>query len=265
MKTFLILPMLLAAILLACLFDSPSNAQNKSDQFAMPVASTPSTAPDAEATPAKTETAKPPYIYVLTTNNCAPCERLKGELISRNDRAKWLIRNHTVLLIKVNGFPAVMAGNGSQFSWPAECWQPDGSPLKALTDKLGYKKEKDKVGIKDLMKANADLVLSEASGVAQDVVCISPAGTQITVQGDFLEDDHEPLEVKRNAEKLPRTALLDLPRVISGITEFSREWEFQIDGETWQFNGFKGKDTNVQTVMLMIPGQEHVTGSSIRF
>lgn len=254
MKTFVALPILLLTIMLLVLTDSPSNAQNKVDQFEMPLNGA---AP--EAAPAK----KLPYLYVLVTDNCAPCERLKGEIVGRSERARWLVNNHTVLLVKVVGFPAVMSGNGSQFSWPNEAWERDGSPLKALTDKLGFK-EHANVGIQDLINANADLVLSDFSGVAQAVQCIPPTGEPITVYGDFLEEESEDLLVDQNSEKLPRAAIVDLPRVIAGVTAFERKWKFLIDGETWLFAGFKGKDTNVQTVMLTMPGQEKFTGRSVR-
>jgi len=257
MKTFYILPMLLAASLLAFLIDSPSNAQNKSDQFEMPVSSP---APAAERTQTKAEVDQLPTLYVLSIDGCAPCARFKNEIISRTDRARWLLNHHKVLLVKISRYPTVMAENGSQFEWPAECWKADQSPLKALTDHLGFK-EKDKVGIRDLMKANDELVLSEASGVSQAVVCTPPTGEPINTYGDFLEDDQEELQIDQNSEVQPRSAIVDLPRVVDGSAFICEEgWKFLIDGETWSFNGFKGRDTNTQTVLLTMSGVNHNTG-----
>ena len=258
MKTFLALPMLLVFILLACLFDSPSNAQNKSDQFEMPVAST---APGAGEAQSKAEVDKLPTLYILSIEGCAPCERFRNEIIARTDHARWLLNHHKVLLIKIKGFPSVMYGNGEQFIWPDGCWKADASPLKALTSHLGYKKEKDKVGIRDLMKANDDLVLSEASGVSQAVVCTPPTGAPINTYGDFLEDDQEELQIDQNSEAQPRTAIVDLPRVVDGSAFICEEgWKFVIDGETWSFNGFKGRDANTQTILLTMSGVNHNTG-----
>lgn len=259
---YLVIPALLVAIALICLAGSTLKADQKADQFEKPAVTSSKPAADQQQQP---KAKKLPTLYILTTDNCGPCERFKNEILARDERAKWLIRNHKLLIVSVDGFPSVMASNGSQFTWPAGCWERSGSPLKALTDYLGYKKEASKVGINDLAEANANLVLSDASGVAQDVVCISPSGTEYSVKGDFLEDEAEPLHVDVNSEKQPRTALVDLPRTITGIAAFERKWKFRINSETWEFNGFKGKDADVQTVMLLIPGQEKITGRGSRY
>ncbi|QDV50850.1 thioredoxin domain-containing protein [Gimesia fumaroli] len=254
MKTFLVLPALLIAIGVCCLIDSPSNAHNNSDQFKMPVVQA---SPAAQPARAK----KQPTLYILTRQDCAPCKRFEGEVVSRSERAKWLLKNYKVLLIDVAGFPAVMDRGGTQFTWPDGCWNKGSSPLRALTDELGFKKEKQKVGIKDLMQANADLVLSDASGIADDVKVYPESGSPFTVKGDFLEDDAEGLRVDKNAESQPRMAIVDLPRVANG-TAFNPEngWRFLINGETWSFNGFQGKDANVQTVLLTISDIKRNTG-----
>lgn len=259
MKTYIVAVALLLTIGASFLFSDESKAQNKTDLVVASAAA-------GKAAPAKTAAKKLPSLYILVTNNCGPCERLKQEIFDRGDRARWLIENHKLLLVKVDGFPAIMASNGSQFEWPAECWKRDGSPLKALTDYLGFKeKESKKVGINDLARMNAELVLSDFSGVSQPVTCIAPDGTEYPVQGDFLEDEANPLQVDGNSETQSRTALVDLPVDIEGSPAFARKWTFRVNSETWQFNGFKGRDVNVQTVMLKIPGQEKYTGHGARY
>tara|TARA_R110002167_G_scaffold61913_4_gene174916 strand:- start:19440 stop:20225 length:786 start_codon:yes stop_codon:yes gene_type:complete len=251
MKTFLVLPMLLAAILLACLFDNPSNAQNKSDQFEMPVISS---LPAGKAAPEKSKVSTRPVLYFLIMDKCASCDRLTGEIVNRGDRARWLLQHYRPVVVTVNKVPSVMSSNGSQFPWPDGCWKAGGSPLKALTDYLGYKEPK-KVGVRDLLKMNADLVLSEASGVAQPVICIPSSGEPINTQGDFLEDDSEPLQFDDNAERQPRSAIVDLPRVVDGAAlKPENGWKFTIDGESWSFNGMHGQDTHTQTVLLTKSG-----------
>ncbi|QDU03138.1 hypothetical protein V6x_28500 [Gimesia chilikensis] len=264
MKTYLVLPVALVAIALLCLPESQTKAQNKSDRFEMPVTSS---QPAGKAAPAKTDVKEQPVLYFLVMDNCAPCLRLKGEITARSDRARWLLNHYKTVIVTVNSVPAVMSSNGSQFKWPDECWKPDGSPLKALTDRLGYKaKESGKVGIRDLLKANADLVLSEFSGVAQPVVCTPQTGQPINTQGDFLEDDPEPLQFDDNAERQPRSAIIDLPRVVDGSAlKPENGWRFTIDGETWSFNGFQGRDTNVQTVLLTMNGTTKNAGRVNRF
>lgn len=249
MKTYLVLPVALVAIALLCLPESQTKAQNKSDRFEMPVTSS---QPAGKAAPAKTDVKEQPVLYFLVMDNCAPCLQLKGEITARSDRARWLLNHYKTYFVTVNSLPSVMSSNGSQFKWPDECWKPGGSPLKALTDRLGYKaKESGKVGIRDLIKANADLVLSEFSGVAQPVVCTPPTGQPINTQGDFLEDDPEGLRIEKNSEYQPRTAVIDLPRVVDGTAlKPENGWRFTINGETWSFNGFQGRDSNVQTVLL---------------
>jgi len=255
MKSSLFLITLLAVIATTALCGTTDAQQNKSDQFEMPITSS---SPAAKPTPRK----KQPTIFVLTIANCAPCARLKGEIAGGSAEAKWLLNNYQVMFVKVNGYPTVMDSRGNQMSWTVKAWQPGGSPLKDITDKL-KSKEKKSVGINDLIKANAKLVLSDFSGVAQEVICIPPSGESIDpVQGDFLEDEAEDLRVDGNSEKLHRTAIVDLPRVIDGVTAFERKWKFLINGETWLFDGFKGRDTNVQTVMLSMPGIKKNTGKA---
>ncbi|QDT95549.1 thioredoxin domain-containing protein [Gimesia aquarii] len=258
MKTYLVLISLIIVIAVTFLCSTSDAQQNKSDQFEMPIVRS---SPAGKASQAK----KLPTLYILTSSGCAPCERFKNEILGRSERARWLLNNHKILYVNVSGFPSVMSTNGSQFTWPAGCWNRDASPLKALTDKLGFK-EKKTVGIKDLEKMNADLILSDFSGISQEVQCIPPNGHLITepihVQGDFLEDENAALQVDRNSEKIERTAVVDLPRIIEGSPEFDREWSFVIDNETWLFNGVGGKEANVQTVLLKIPEHEQFTGAN---
>lgn len=257
MKTYLVSLALMLVIGLAGFFASESNAHN-SDQFEMPTIKS--------ATANTPETAKPaakklPVLYILTRKNCAPCERFKVEVVSRSERAKWFLKNYKVLLIDVSGFPTVMDRAGTQFTWPDGCWDQDGSPLRALTDELGFKKETQKVGIKELMQDNANLVLSDASGVADDVTVYPESGSSFAVKGDFLEDDAEDLRIDKNSESQPRTAIVDLPRVANGEAFIpDNGWRFLINGETWSFNGFQGRDPHVQTVLLTISDIKRNTG-----